>query len=110
MQILHRHVRVLVDQLNAQVRLDISDEVHNVAELLLGGVGGDLSLLELENLDEEPLVEVIDARQAGLELKLTQLLLLFLLDRKSFLIAFIHNFHGSQQHQFFVRKKTLPVR
>ena len=61
-QVLHRHVGVRIDQLHAAIGLDIANEVHNVAELFLIRVTRDLTLLILEDLHEEPLVEVIGAR------------------------------------------------
>ena len=71
MQILHGHACLAVDQLHATIRLDIPDEVHDIAELLLERVACNLALLIFEDLHQEPLVKVICTREISLNIEHT---------------------------------------
>ena len=102
MQVLHRHVGIRIDQLHAAIGLDIANEVHNVAELFLIRVTRDLTLLVLEDLHEEPLIKVIDARQVSLDLEYAQMLILLLLYDQSLAVFFVHLSHQFKKNKFFV--------
>lgn len=94
-------------QLHALVHLLLPHEVHDVAKLLLQPIRGNLSLLNLKDLDQVPLLEMIVATQVVLNLENRHRLVSFLLDGQLLLQSFVLDQEQLEEHVLPLRQEML---